>query len=233
MSRGQCWASRLGGCSADITTEHLITKALLGKRVRIESSSFGTPGVDLSVRKLTANILCRDHNNELGRTADAEALRLLRHLSASHRPMELPGSHILRPPKDRRVVGVNWGRWLCKTHCNLMIAHGMTPDLAYVSYALLHPPSKPLYFFLAAGLGESLRLADDRDPVVGWHQLICDDETDSGCCLSFGGTSWVLSTAPIQRNGHEMIDRLRVFEQPTPLGAFRIVFDWDDEPGPL
>jgi hypothetical protein len=89
--------------------------------------------------------------------------------------MELPGSRVLRAPVDRQVSGVNFGRWLCKTHCNYMVAHGMTPDPAYPQYAFQKPTSKPIYIYLAAGVGEAMRLADGRDPVVGWKQLLTDD----------------------------------------------------------
>lgn len=234
MSENQCWAATLGGCGGPITIEHVVTKALFGKRVRVEGPTGGwldTEAVEISIRKLTANILCRDHNNELGRTADRSALRLLGHFRASQRPMKLPGSRILRPPVDRRLSGVEFGRWLCKTHCNFMIVNGMTPDPAYVRYAFLHPIPKPVYFFLACALGDNLRFADGRDPVVSWSQLIDDEQPGfDAFTISLSGFQTIVSTAPVQRNGKEMIDRIRVLEQQTVLGPFRIVFDWSGEP---
>jgi hypothetical protein len=104
MNETKCWAEGLGGCGGPITIEHVVTKSLLGKRVRVEGQTGGWPdneAVEISTRKLTANILCRDHNNELGRTADRAARRLLDGFRASHRPMNLPRSQILRPPVDR------------------------------------------------------------------------------------------------------------------------------------
>ena len=85
-NEGRCWAeSRVGG------------------------GWFGAPPVETSIRKLTANILCRDHNNEFGRTADLAALRLFSHFKSSHRPLELPGSQDRqRPAVDRRVSGINF-----------------------------------------------------------------------------------------------------------------------------
>jgi hypothetical protein len=229
--KGICWAENLGGCGGPITREHLATQSLFGSRVRVHGGLLGTPAVETSIRKLAANILCRDHNNELGRTADAAALRLYRYLKVSDSPMELPGSRILRPPVDRRVSGVNFGRWLCKTHCNFMIAHGMGPDLAYVRYAFLHSPEKPIYFYFAGELGDRLRLADSRDPVVGWRQLLSDDQPGfDGFSISLAGFEMVVTTAPIRRNGIQMIDRIRIVEWPTPLGPFRIVFSWNGEP---
>lgn len=221
----------LGGCGGPITREHLATEALFGKRIRVEGGLFGSMPVETSIRKLTANILCRDHNRELGRTADLAALRLLRHFKDSHRPMELPGSRILRSPVDRRVSGLNFGRWLCKTHCNYMIVQGLTPHPAFVRYAFLNPLPTAIHFYFAGAQGDALRLADGRDPVVGWRALISDDEPQfDGFLLSLGGFQMAVSTAPMRRNGQRMIDRIRAVEQPTPLGTFRIVLDWDGEP---
>jgi len=211
--------------------EHLATKSLFGTRILVEGGIFGAVGIETSIRKLTANILCEAHNNELGRTADAAALRLYRHLKASHDPMRLPGSRILQPPIERRVIGVHFGRWLCKTHCNYMIASGMKPDVAYIRYAFSHWPGKPIHFYLAIALGDTLRLADGRDPVVGWRQFLSDDQPDvDGVSITLAGFETVVTTAPAQRNGLQMIDRIRVLELPTPLGPFRIVFDWSGEP---
>ena len=231
MPEGICWAAMLGGCGGPITREHLATESLFGKRIRVEGGLFGGTPLETSIRKLTANILCRDHNSELGRTADMAALRLLRHFKASHRPMDLPGSRILRPPVEKRISGVNFGRWLCKTHCNYMIVQGLTPHLAFIHYAFLRPLPTAVNFYFVGGLGDTLRLADGRDPVVGWRALISDDNPEfDGFLLSLAGFQMAVSTAPIHRNGKPMIDRIRQIEQPTPLGSFRIVFDWAHEP---
>ncbi len=214
--RGKCWAASLCGCEGPITPEHLASKSLFSKRIRIEGGLIGTPARETSIKKLRANILCQKHNNELGRTADAAALKLYRHLMASHQPMDAPGSRILRPPVERRVCGVDFGRWLCKTHCNFMVAQGMHPDQAYVRYAFLRPPGKPIYFYLAAALGERSRLA-----VVSWRQLFSEDHSDfDGAVISLAGFSNVLTTVPTHRNGLRMVDRIRAIERPTPLGPF-------------
>lgn len=231
MPEGVCWAATLGGCGGPITREHLATESLFGKRIRVEGGIFTGMPVEMSIRKLAANILCRDHNNELGRTADQAALRLLRHLKASHRAMELPGSRILRSPADKRVSGVNFARWLCKTHCNYMVVQGLTPHPAFIRYAFLKPLPTAVHFYFAGGLGDTLRLADGRDPVVGWRALVSDDDPDfDGFLLSLAGFQMAASTAPIRRNGEEMLERIRAIEQPTPLGPFRIVFEWAGEP---
>jgi hypothetical protein len=231
-----CWAAPLGGCGGPISAEHVVTQSLFGKRVRVEGATGpwpggGAPKFETSIRRLTANILCREHNNELGRTADLAALRLLRHLRTSHRPMELPGSKIPRPPVDRRMSGLNFGRWLCKTHCNLMIVNAMTPDQTYIRYAFLRPLPRPLHFFFTGAIGDNLRLARVSDPVVSWAQLLADEDAGfDAFVITLGGFQTVVSTIPIQRKGKEMIDRLAVLKQPTPLGPFKIIFDWSGEP---
>jgi hypothetical protein len=230
LNEGKCWAEPLGGCGGPITREHLATESLFQSKVRVKGGFYGAEGSETSIRKLTANILCRDHNSELGRTADAAALRLYRHFQSSHKPMELHGSPVPRTPVDRRVSGVNFGRWLCKTHCNYMVAHGMTPDPAYTQYAFQQPTSKPIYIYLAAGVGEVMRLADGRDPVVGWKQLLADDPAYDGFSVSLSGFESVVSTRALDRNGKPMLDRVRVLEWPTELGPFRIVFDWSTDP---
>ena len=107
----------------------------------------------------------------------------------------------------------------------------MTPDPAYVRYAFLHPLQKPVYFYFAGGLGESLRVAGGRDPVVSWRQFLSDGQPDfDGAFISLAGFGTVLTAAPIKRNGLQMIDRLRAAEWPTPFGPFRIVFNWSNEP---
>lgn len=231
MSGGKCWAESLGGCAGPITQEHLASKSLFEKRIRVEGGLLGPPGVETSIKKLTANILCQKHNSELGRTADAAALQLYRHLQSSHQPMALPGSRIMRPPVEKRETGVNFGRWLCKTHCNFMVAQAMTPDPAYVRYAFLQPPAKPIYFYFAGGEGEPLRLADGRDPVVTWYQFLVEDSPGLDAFLiSLAGFRMIVTTVPIMRNGLRMVDRIRVLQLQTSLGPFRIVIDWTGEP---
>ena len=74
-----------------------------------------------------------------------------------------------------------------------------------------------------------MRLADGRDPVVGWKQMLVDDPLYDGFSLSLAGFDSVVSIEPLKRNGKPMIDRVRAVEWPTPLDPFRIVFDWSNE----
>jgi hypothetical protein len=112
-----------------------------------------------------------------------------------------------------------------------MVAVGLKPDLAYVRYAFCRSPDKPVYFYLAVGPGDTLHLADGHDAVVGWRQFLLDDQPDfDGFTVKLAGFETAVTTAPIKRNGVEMIDRVRALEWPTALGPFRIVFDWSGDP---
>ena len=115
MGQDKCWAENLGGCGGPITAEHLASKSLFGKRIRIQGGLIGTPAVEISIKKLTANILCQKHNNELGRTADAQHSNFIGTLRRSHQPLHLPGSRMLSH-RGQADFCVNYGRWLCKTH---------------------------------------------------------------------------------------------------------------------
>ncbi|MFH1300109.1 MAG: hypothetical protein ABIK07_03540 [Planctomycetota bacterium] len=234
MEEGKCWAAFLGGCGGQITKEHIVTQGLFKRRVRVDGLDgwLGTQKCEMPIRKITSNILCEHHNNELGRTADSATIRLLKHLKAIRHPMELPGSRILRPPVERHVSGLDLGRWLCKTHCNLMIINGMAPDPEYIRYAFLRPITKPIYFFFAGQVGEEKRFADSRDAVVSYRRLIANDDTGyDAFSISLAGFQSVVSLIPVQQNGKEMIDRINELQQPTPLGMSKIIFDWSEEPG--
>jgi hypothetical protein len=112
-----------------------------------------------------------------------------------------------------------------------MIVHGLTPNRNYIRYAFLRPIERQICFYFAAGLGDSLRLADGRDPVVGWNQLVPDGQPSADAfSVRLAGFETIVTPATVRRNGVEMIDRLRMLEQPTPLGPFRITFDWSGEP---
>ncbi len=231
---GFCWAEPLGGCDGPITQEHLVSKSLSGAGVlhRIGNGPRDGGGpFDLRWGDLKARILCRKHNNELGGTADWAALRLFAHLKAINTPMSVPGSRILRPPFDRRVSGVSFGRWLCKTHCDIMFANGKLPDTAYAFYAFARPLPSPVHFYCTGLEGQQLRLADDRYPRVSWTQLINDADPGADIfSISLAGFETMVSTKPYTMHGRQMVDRVKVLQQPTALGMFRIVFDWTGEP---
>jgi len=117
-----------------------------------------------------------------------------------------------------------------------MIINGMSPDPDYIRYAFLNPVSKPIYFFFSGRVGEEIHFADSRDAVVSYRQLILNDEGQKDLdafSISLAGFQTVISPQPVQKNGKELIDRINVLQQPTPLGMSRIIFDWSGEPDVL
>jgi hypothetical protein len=230
LAAGACWAASIGGCGGGINNEHIVSDGLFGKRIRVVASRpLAGHGKDaeVPVRGFKAPILCTDHNRQLGSTADWAAIRLWKHLQAMHDPMQLPGSRVKRAPADRRVSGTSLGRWLCKTHCNCMIALDRTPDAVFVEYAFLRPLSSPLHFYFRGELGETLQIADDRLPRVGWTDLkMSDSRPLTAFQIQLGGFCIMVSVQPFA----DAVDRIRELALRTPLGPFRIIFDWSGEP---
>jgi hypothetical protein len=225
----RCWAGAYGECSGSITEEHVISKGLLGKRMKIRGGPFGSELSDLSVAALKAPILCKGHNNEFGRTADLAAQQLVRHLETSRDPLRLPGSRILRPPVAKRLSGIHFGRWLCKTHCNLMVINGMTPNPAYMAYAVQAHDRQPIYFYFPGAVGESLRLVEQNGPKFQWSQIISagHDARFDGFQITLSGLPTVVSTRPLSRGPLPMLDRMKTLEWQTALGRYQIHFNWD------
>lgn len=244
-----CWAESLGDCEGPITREHLVTEGLFGGRVQVRGDRAmpnGTrsdllirQGVDIGIGRLTANILCDRHNRMLGRTADRAAIDLQRVLLRTRGPTRLRGSRIHRPPASVHVSGVNFARWLCKTHCNLMVANGYTPDISFIKYPFGQMTDKRIFFYFAGRVGDTLPVGrghityqnyvDDRDQSVPIFQI------------RLAGLTTVVSTFSINtmiamgivESASPFLDRLRCIQQPTPLGYYRIEIDWGGEPGVL
>ena len=233
MNEGFCWAAPLGECEGPITSEHLVSKTLLGKKVfhRIGNDPLhGDGSVYIKHGALTAHILCEKHNQELGGTADDAARQLLSAFRAMRTPMSLRGARILRPV-TRQISGVNYGRWLCKTHCDLMFAFGTTPHPAYVRYAFLRPLPNPVHFYLPAQVGQNLPLGNRNVPVVSWRRYTHDGEPEfDAFSVALSGYATLVSVLPLRQNGESMIDRLGSIRMPIPVGEFRISFNWSGEP---
>jgi len=75
-----------------------------------------------------------------------------------------------------------------------------------------------------------MRFADTRDPVVSWRQLIASDNPNLDVFLiSLAGFETIVLTER-RPELKPFVERIRVLQQPTPLGMFRIIFDWNNEP---
>ena len=235
----QCWASQFGNCGPP-TREHLVSQSLLrGKTVFHFRKGIGTvhESTIVSLGRLSASILCKVHNEELGRTADRAALQLLGALRALRKPMELRGSKLMRPPLAFRISGVDYGRWLCKTHCNLLVAGGLRPAVEYAQYAFMRPLSSPLRFLFSFRTGDTFRPVDPRLTKLSWRHYCdtsgalagtqpCSDAFSMNLC---GLEVLVIANArPVPSRG--LHDRLGAIKAYTRLGDLTIEFDWKNEP---
>jgi hypothetical protein len=170
-----CWATPIGGCGGGFTGEHILSKGLFtGKRVVVEGTSWRTSEPKaIGVNALTANRLCRDHNNGLSEV-DAEgiaafhAIRRFEDILAGRRPVRRPGdlSHDVRGPLLER--------WFIKHAINLVVVgepdkswyngnKATQPPLDVVEAAfgrrpLQHP--RGLYNFAGRRVGERKLVGD-------------------------------------------------------------------------
>ncbi|MFB0508893.1 MAG: hypothetical protein ACETVX_00190, partial [bacterium] len=92
------------------------------------------------------------------------------------------------------------------------------------------PLPKPIYFYFNKGVGGQVRFTDTRDPVVSWRHLIADDNPNLD--VFFISLAGFETTVLTERRSElkPFVERIRVIQQSTPLGMFRIIFDWSKEP---
>jgi hypothetical protein len=113
-----CYARILGGCSAGLSREHYISRAVLDQLGAIYIEGLGrTPDGGYSSTSLTAKVLCRSHNSELHRldTEAGQAFRLLRDLQTSLDVGSPPA-----PLRTERVDGLLFERWFLKLALGLI-----------------------------------------------------------------------------------------------------------------
>lgn len=226
-----CWAAQMGGCKGPVNREHLVSKAILGSNPWMKTTApDGRETVFFG--GATAPILCQAHNRELGRTADRVAKQLTHALTAAE-PLALRGSRVLRSRVDLRISGTDYGRWLCKTHCDFMVSRGETPDRAYVCYAFLRPLPCQVFFYFVERRDRPARASRPREAAVTW-QLFTDDRNPASdiFAIVLAGLETIVSTIPlpkVSRTGR-LVDRADGVRIPTQFGSRRIAFDWSREP---
>jgi hypothetical protein len=242
----KCWASFLGECSGPITEEHLFTEALFKDRVTIKGN-YTMPdgscpewlteqGLDMHIKKLSLNILCEKHNKDLGKTADRAAIDLQRALQFFNKPKPLKGSRIFRSPKSVKISGVNFARWLCKTHCNIMVANGSVPNRSYVQYAFGYRPDQILYFYTPTLVGQKLPISKGHVNYVVY--VDCQNPNIRIFKITLAGLNTLVTTfaidvkktANLMKLDASFLNRLKCIQQRTQLGWYRIHLNWDNDP---
>jgi len=237
--RFKCWAECLGNCNGPITNEHLFTKALFKERITIrgiyEMQNGTRPqwltekGLEINILNLTANILCKF------KTADKAAIEVQKALVSFNDPMRRKGSMILQQPINRTISGVDFAKWLCKTHCNIMAVNNMIPDISYVQYAFGYTPDKYLYFYCSAQVSHALLIRSGHINYTNYVDI--NNPQTLIFSISLAGLRILVTSFPLHiqktaklMNISSLIDRIRCLEQFTPLGVYRIYLDWSNDP---
>jgi hypothetical protein len=122
-----CWAAILGGCDGPLTGEHLFSKGLFsGKSVQVQGSPWkATKPKLIGVSSLTANILCREHNNALS-TVDHEGIRAFRAIRRFEEILSLRQALTDATDLLHDANGLLLERWFLKHAVNLFVVSGST-----------------------------------------------------------------------------------------------------------
>lgn len=198
----RCWAFSLGDCNGPLTGEHVVSSAVLPRRIRITGLPWATnQDKAIGAASFVANILCRRHNGLLS-TIDAEAGRVaaeLRSLRSSE-------------PLDRiQLDGPLLERWVLKTAINVLFGQKLRfgreqatlelppPWLVAIAFGRSRwPPMKGLFL---CGFGEA---TVDFEDSVELSPLLSHTDAVAGALCVFLGLCYLLVWGP---------------EQPTRLGA--------------
>jgi hypothetical protein len=144
-----CWAEILGGCDGPLTGEHLFSKGLFsGKSVQVQGDIWKTTKLkSIGVNSLTANILCRAHNNALS-IVDDEGIRAFRAIRRFEEILSLRQTRFDAADLQHDVDGLLLERWFLKHAVNLFVASGSTKRWLGGSV-----PSKPPQQIVEAAFG--------------------------------------------------------------------------------
>jgi hypothetical protein len=144
-----CWAEILGGCDGPLTGEHLFSKGLFsGKSVQVQGGIWKTTKLkSIGINSLTANILCRAHNNALS-IVDAEGIRAFRSIRRFEKILSFRQPRFDAADLQHYADGFLLERWFLKHAINLFIASRLTKRWRGGSV-----PSKPPQQLVEAAFG--------------------------------------------------------------------------------
>lgn len=200
MSSNNCWAKVLGGCSEEMSGEHLISKNQFGGTKTITVSGFpwcGGGPKEIGINSATANVLCRTHNSALS-PVDAAAGKVLEAFQIiAERDAEARRTPRAFHPDVREVSGDDFERWMLKTTINLALAQpplptsgifdGDAPARRYVEIAYgltAFEPDEGLFY--VARVGNKIDLSRTRSiEFSSWRRK--EDDALVGCQMLFHG----------------------------------------------
>lgn len=149
----ECWASTLGGCSAKLSREHLVSESLwLGSTLKVT----GFPWCkgewrEISVSSFTSKILCRHHNTSLSEVdvAGRDLFVSLRRAGEVHMQRSLDPTKGW-PFQQRQVIGPLIERWFLKTAINLILSL----DIGEIMWPAGERGAKPPFLLVQAAYGQ-------------------------------------------------------------------------------
>lgn len=225
----KCWASVLGHCTGATTKEHIRTQALYkDKTIHVDGAPWlDGENMEIGRSKFASNMLGTRHHNKLS-DVDNEAVKLSNAFNLARNPMQRPNSKIFQPPPEITISGASFGRWRCSAHCNILSVAGQIPEISYIPYSFAERPEKSIFFYFAVKAGVKLKIGDEHykyflPPIIKGVNPIYD------FAIIFSGLIILISTNEISNFSVELILSLNTFQFPTPLGYYKILFDWKDE----
>lgn len=121
--KSKCWADSIGSCSGGTSGEHIFSKGLfLGKTVTVKGLKWcKDEPMTVGINSITKNILCRNHNSELG-TLDAEAIRAFRIFREKYSIPQKQHSLLKTLQENPPTInGPLFERWFLKTLINFAV----------------------------------------------------------------------------------------------------------------
>lgn len=181
-----------------MSKEHVVSKSVFsGKSVIAKGMHWcRTEYKEVSRASLTANILCKRHNEALSQV-DAEAARFrqaVETLMKNKSPDRRIGAK-----EHLQLNGRLFTRWLAKTHCNLLTNDKREPGPDWIRFAYGKGTARRItLYFDRAWPGARMRL-DDNHPLQ--FADYSEPNGDTVCEFQVFGIPWLVMDFELERGG--------------------------------
>ena len=249
----KCWASSIGGCCTTQSAEHYVSDCFWPDDLKaIKAHGFpwclGSPH-PVGRNSLTANILCKRHNERLGAEVDGVAKQLHEALRCC---IEIGTTNERREAKTFLLDGWQLERWFLKTLINCCVGTKAKSDLKWIDVGsrLEHPPHSlvaaafgqekplaPMGLYSAGFVGQQTSMAEQ---VLQFSPLIWHGGAVAGGLFTVMGLRYLLyvGTALLPNlfrlpvSGHQHWDESYLEHRPSGIGlnaggvANQLVYSW-------
>lgn len=210
FSHPKCYARALGDCCPTISGEHFASKGVLelfGDSCKVRAPFLGKDGKHLKLTSLTANVLCKRHN---------EALSPLDDLAKKYFEFALG-----RTKHEFLIIpGTDLERWMIKLMCGLIATgYGQTPSGVIIGG--LEPPLPALATLFndqelpdGCGLVIPAKAGRDLSRALNFF-ILADEQRARGCAVRFEFLELMLFLHPTPTLKDEEI---HLYHRPTSIG---------------